>query len=569
VRLLLVVVACLLLASISCPVGLWLAGGSAAWLLLIPGLLLLFLLGLLQLGLWGSRGNLPALVRGQLDPEPVHLQHDISVQNAGKRQAYGVRIIVDLERTLAKLPARYLSFSVDLSQVVGGKWWNPEADAVEWGSGTLRAPVFDFNRPKLDLLAGALSPAYLRIGGSESDKAYYDLGAGLGRGPTIPRGYESAMTGAQWDAIQAFAARHDLGLVFTLNAGPATRDKRGRWQGDNAAELLAYTAERGYSVDVWELGNEVNIFFAVHGPSAQVTPGQYAQDLRVARALVDRFTPGARLAGQGSAYWPVLGEPLGALYGFMPGYLKGAGNVIDVVSWHYYPQQSRRGPMASRRAHPARLLDPANLDEAGHWATKINRWRDGCAPGRPVWLGETGNAQYGGEPGLSDVYLSGLWWLDQLGLMARLGQEVVVRQSLTGMDYGLLDEETLEPRPDYWHSLLWKRLMGPRVLPASARGDGADRLRVYAHTGAEAGAVTVLAINLDPAREALLDFPELEGRGHEVYAVTAPDLLGQVVLLNGEELALTGGALPVLRGKRRDEVRLEPLSYAFVRFDAG
>jgi hypothetical protein len=83
------------------------------------------------------------------------------------------------------------------------------------------------------------------------------------------------------------------------------------------------------------------------------------------------------------------------------------------------------------------------------------------------------------------------------------------------------------------------------------------------------GAITVLAINLDPARDALLTFPGLDGREREVYALTAPDLLGQTVLLNGEELALSGGLLPALRGVRRDEVRLEPLSYAFVVFAPG
>lgn len=59
-------------------------------------------------------------------------------------------------------------------------------------------------------------------------------------------------------------------------------------------------------------------------------------------------------------------------------------------------------------------------------------------------------------------------------------------------------------------------------------------------------------------------------RGRELHdAVTAPDLLGQAVLLNGEELALTGGALPSLDGVRQNDVQLEPLSYAFVRFEAG
>ena len=51
--------------------------------------------------------------------------------------------------------------------------------------------------------------------------------------------------------------------------------------------------------------------------------------------------------------------------------------------------------------------------------------------------------------------------------------------------------------------------------------------------------------------------------------MTAPDRLAQAVLPNGEELALSGGALPSLDGARQNDVRLEPLSYAFVRFEAG
>jgi heparanase 1 len=487
---------------------------------------------------------------------------------------YAVRVTLDLEQPLAELSERYLSFSVDTSQVVGGKWWNPQADRVEWSSGTVQAPVFDFDRPKLNLLTEALAPAYLRIGGSEADKVFYDLEAGPGAGPAIPEGYESVFTRGQWDAVHAFASRNDLELVCTLNAGPAARDRTSRWQDDNAAELMAYSARQGYPVAVWELGNEVNVFFSVHGLAAQVSVEQYAQDLEAVRQLVDRYTPGARLAGQGSAYWPVLGEPLGLLFGFLPGYLKHAGDFVDLITWHYYPQQSRRGPLASRRACPSRLLNPKNLDEAAHWAHKIDRWRDEYAPGTPVWLGETGNAQYGGEPGLSDVYLGGLWWLDQLGLLARQGHRVMIRQSLTGMDYGLLDEDTLEPRPDYWNSLLWKRLMGTRVYAVQAAGDGADQLRVYAQATAstDAASVTVLAINLDPQRDAVLSFPRFEGRAHEQYAVTTPDVLGRTLLLNGIELGLVDDrALPEIRAHRHEGadlpmVTVHPLSYTFVVF---
>src|SRR5690606_11187486 len=120
---------------------------------------------------------------------------------------------------------------------------------------------------------------------------------------------------------------------------------------------------------------------------------------------VDQCSPGAKLAGQGSAFIPVLGEPLSFFFGFLPSYLMQVGDLPDVVSWHYYPQQSRRAPAASRRACPSRLLDAANLDEAAYWAGKMDLWRKRWSPGRSLWLGETGNAQAGGEPGVSDTYI--------------------------------------------------------------------------------------------------------------------------------------------------------------------
>jgi heparanase 1 len=546
-----------------------------ALLVLMPTGFMLLLLLLVQLGLWGSHGNLPALLAGQFESRPKHLQRDISLGGGGAHPPYTVRVTLDLAAPIAEVSDRYLSFAVDTSQVVGGKWWNPQANRVEWRSGTVRASTFDFDRPRLDLLTRALAPAYLRVGGSEADKVYYDLDTADEAQLAVPPGYESSLTRGQWDAIHAFARRNDLRVVFALNAGPGARKRDGSWDTTNAAALMAYTARNGYTVDVWELGNEVNIFFAVHGLPARVSVQQYCRDLKSARALLAQHLPRARLAVQGSAFWPVLGEPLSRFFGFMPGVLERAGDLVDLVSWHYYPQQSRRGPMASRRASPSRLLAPNNLDEVAHWAERIANWRDRYAAGKPLWLGETGNAQFGGEPGLSDAYLGGLWWLDQLGLLARLGHQVLVRQSLCGMNYGLLDEETLEPRPDYWNSLLWKLLMGSRVYAVEASGDNAGKLRVYAQATAsgESGSVSVLAINLDHRRDANLLFPELTGRRFQVYQVNAPDVLGKRLLLNGNELGLDGGPVAQIQGAWREPpegpvLRLHPLSYAFIVYPA-
>ena len=584
-RLILLPTALYLVFTFIVPLNLWYNSGQVAWLLLLPALLGLLLFVVLRLALWGSNGGLREVIRGQSEPEPKNIPSDVSLHGTGS-PSYAVRAFVQLGEPIAEISERYLSFAIDTAQVVGGKWWDPRAARAESGSGTVITPRFDFNRAKLDTLTAALAPAYLRIGGSEADKVYYDMRGDTRVGGTgaagndapgdLPAGFDSALTRDQWDAANAFVDRNDLRLMFTLNAGPGNRTLAGNWRPENAKELLVYSAKRGYPVDVWELGNELNVFFAVHGAGEQVPVDRYCQDLKRARELIKKYARKSKLAGQGSAYWPVLGEPLAFFFGYFPEYLGGAADLLDIITWHYYPQQSRRGRFAVRRAFPSRLLDPANLDEARYWAGEIAACRDRLADGKPIWLGETGNAQFGGEPGVSDVFIGGLWWLDQLGLMARSGQQVVIRHTLTGMDYGLIDEDTLEPRPDYWNSLLWKRLMGERVYAVEKTGENSEKLRMYAHGSASGSgdddSVTVLAINLDHQRDAVLTLPDFFDGTCELYRITTPDVFGSTVLLNGQPLGLVNDQkLPIVNGERQTNkemprVKINPLSYAFIRF---
>src|SRR5690606_12184340 len=108
---------------------------------------------------------------------------------------------------------------------------------------------------------------------------------------------------------------------------------------------------------------------------------------------------------------------------------------------------------ASRRAEVETLLVPEHLDEIDRWAEEV----EDAAAGTEVWLGETSHAQCGGEPELSNRYVTGFWWLDQLGQVAQRGQGRVLRQALTGGHYSLVRDDDLEPHPDYFTSVLWKR----------------------------------------------------------------------------------------------------------------
>ena len=513
--------------------------------------------------LWDSHGHLLAIVEGQLDRGPALTDTDVSAHPPPDAPPVAVQVSVDTSTTLRTIERRYLSFAIDTSAVVGGKWWDPKADGTEMGSGTVHAPIFDFDRPRLDVLTRALAPAFLRIGGSEADKVYYDMKATGERPPAPPPGFESVLTGRMWDSVNAFARRTGLDLVMTLNAGPASRQATGQWRADNAQALIAYSHDRGYQIAYWELGNELNLYWFVHGLVQRVAVEQYAEDLARLRQIISPYYPAAKVSGQSAAFWPVLGEPLGLLFGFQSKYARLVGGNTDMFGWHYYPQQSRRGPVASRRANPGRLLDPDNLDEVVHWAQRNATLRDAYSPGRPLWLGETGNAQFGGEPGLSDRYLASLWWLDQLGLLAVHDHDVVVRQTLCGLNYQLITDDTLAPLPDYWASLLWKRLMGRKVL--STKVTGSRKARAYAHLSPDGRSVTVLLINLHHDRPLVVrGLPT--GSSAKVYAVTAKDLFGTEVLLNGEPLTMIDDAtLPELRPAAPTRtLTVHPLSYTFV-----
>lgn len=475
-------------------------------------------------------GTTDAWIGAALSPPPVGRDEGALLRNEP------VLISINREHALQRVDARFLSLAIDTSQLLGGHFWSASG-RVEVGRGSERVPPLDLERPRLLALARALGPAYLRVGGTEADHVYYSVGAA--RGSERPPEYELELDEATWAALVAFARAARFELAFTVNAGPSARDATGAWRPDNAEQLIEHAAERGDPIALWELGNEVNGYWFIHGMWNQPSGAQYGRDLWSFRRALARHFQAPRVAGPASVFFPRLGEPSLAERDFTAQALESGGAALDVVSWHYYPQQSRRCPVATRRAHAGHLLAPSELDEGERWSAQLIQLRDRWAPAAQLWLGETGHAQCGGEPGLSDRYASGLWWLDRLGQAARGGQAVVVRQTLLGSDYGLLDGVTLEPRPDYYNSLLWRRLMGEVVLDTSV-APGNPYVRAYAHCSAHGSGVSVLVLNVHPGREAKF---EIEGAPRELwrYQLTAPSLDSRTLFLNGTPLGEGNG----------------------------
>ena len=208
-----------------------------------------------------------------------------------------------------------------------------------------------------------------------------------------------------------------------------------------------------------------------------------------------------------------------------------------------------------------RCLTPAYLDRNPAAEAYYAGLRDKYAPGKPIWLTETGEAACGGDRSAS-TFVDTFRFMDQLGQLAQKNVQTVMVNTLASSDYGLVDETTHLPRPDYWAALLWKQLMGTKVLDPGIVPN--DTLRIYAHCMKDVpGGVTLMALNIDQKSEHVVQVPLAGTR----YTLSASELLSKTVLLNGTPLELTAdGSLPKLAGKpvRSGELSLPPRTISFL-----
>ncbi|XP_077441962.1 heparanase [Vanacampus margaritifer] len=367
------------------------------------------------------------------------------------------------------------------------------------------------------------------------------------------------------DELHAFANASGLELIFGLNA--LLRNADNSWNASNAQALLRYCQERRYRVS-WELGNEPNSFEKKAG--FRVSGEQLGQDFTRLRQMMSR-SPWHRSA---RLYGPDVGQPRGRTLDLLDGFLRSGAHAIDACTWHHYYVNGRDTSLDD-------FLDPKVLDSLALKTKQVIKAMRRVSPGKPVWLGETSSAYGGGAVGLSDTFAAGFMWLDKLGTAAKGGVSVVMRQVLIGSGaYHLLDER-LDPLPDFWLTLVHKRVVGRGVLSAgsfSAR-TGSGRVRLYLHCAAapryREGAVALIAINLNKMAANVSVPSRLASGGHVDAFVLQSDrpgldgLLSRGVTLNGDPLKMSGLSLPQLEGRRlvvSEHVGLPAFSLAFFVF---
>ncbi|KAM9143726.1 heparanase isoform 2-T2 [Pangshura tecta] len=251
-------------------------------------------------------------------------------------------------------------------------------------------------------------------------------------------------------------------------------------------------------------------------------------------------------------YGPDVGQPRKNTQKLLKSFLKSGGKVIDSVTWHHYYINGR---IATRED----FLSPEVLDTFITAVKDVLQIVDGTVPGKKVWLGETSSAYGGGAPRLSNTYVAGFMWLDKLGLSARMGIDVVMRQVFYGAGTYHLVDANFEPLPDYWLSLLYKKLVGTKVLKVDLKGADPKKLRVYLHCTNnhnpmyKEGDVTLFLLNLYNVTKHVQLPHNLSSKHIDEYLLLPhgdQHILSRSVQLNGHVLRMVDNkTLPALTKK--------------------
>ena len=477
---------------------------------------------------------------------------------------------------LGTVDPRYVSYNVEMVEVTGGRFWKPYKSAsagapakpnlaangnqqvgIDPNLFQYRQPI-DLSNPRLRKLAEALGPSYVRVSGTWQNTTFFQNDDRPARAEP-PQGFRAVLTRAEWKGVIDFARATDDKIVTSFAIGAGTRDASGVWTPAQAQTFLDYTKSVGGSIAAAEYMNEPT-FPGPGGAPAGYDAEAFARDAKVFEAFVRKASPQTVFLGPGS-----VGEGISLAAGGMKikllatdDLMKATGPIFDAFSYHFYGTVSRRcmGNMSADKALTAEWLDRTDVVE-GFYASL----RDKYLPGKPMWLTETAEAACGGDQ-FAGEFVDTFRYLNQLGTLAQKGVQAVMHNTLASSDYGFLNEETLEPRPDYWAALLWKRTMGNVVLDPGSQAD--EKIRVYAQCSAGGkGGVAILALNTDTEQEHELTLPKAAER----LTLTASDLSSSDVLLNGTALkAGADGSVGPLKSVhvRAGSVHLAPSSVTFL-----
>lgn len=445
---------------------------------------------------------------------------------------------------VATVDARYQGYNIEMVEVTGGRFWAPYGGPAN--ERYRQRPPIDLTNARLIALAGGLGPSLLRVSGTWANNTYLEAEGEHLSAP--PPGFVQVLSRAQWKNVVAFSKAVDAPLVTSFAVSNGTRGADGVWTLDQAQRRLDLTREAGGSIYAAEFFNEANMPSAAPEMPRHYTAANYGAEFRIFRDWARKNAPDMKILGPGGVGEAGLlkNVPVASEFGThvsTESMMQANPTSVDAVSYHFYGSVSQRCiGLGIGTASKADALTPGWLDMTVRDYRYYAALRDRFEPGKPMWNTETAQAACGGSPWAS-TFLDSFRYLNQNAVLAQLGVQAIQHNTLAASDYGLIDRDTLAPRPNYWAAVLWHRTMGSIVLASPKSPSPA--LRLYAHCLAgRPGGVAVLALNTGEAPQRL----RLGGVG-QGWTMTGQPIDTRSVLINDQTPGLdANGALTGLGG---------------------
>ncbi|KAI7740648.1 hypothetical protein M8C21_030146 [Ambrosia artemisiifolia] len=300
-------------------------------------------------------------------------------------------------------------------------WWPPEKcdyGTCSWDHSSLLNVLFDQSErsnPKIkcDLknkifknAIKAFSPLKIRLGGTLQDKVIYQTNNHQKPcNPFIKNtselfGYTNGcLSLSRWDELNRFFQETRAVVTFGLNAliGKtvlANGSAFGAWDPTNAEALMRYTVKKNYTIDGWELGNELS----GKGIGARISASQYAHDTLTLYHMVHRVYKGIERK-------PLIIAPGGFFdpSWFMK-FLNKTSKTLNAVSHHIYSLGSGMDGNLT-----ARILDPSYLDEAAKIFKKLESTINASSSSASAWVSEAGGAYNSGQNLVTNAFVFSFW----------------------------------------------------------------------------------------------------------------------------------------------------------------
>ena len=240
-----------------------------------------------------------------------------------------------------------------------------------------------------------LGSSVLRIGGNTVDQTFW-----TSTGESAPSWSIATITPADLTALNTLAKASGWKVILGVNMK--------HYDPARAADEAAHAAAAlGSSLQAVEIGNEPDLYSQYKGNTAQ-----YFTDFQAYVSTITKAVPGVRIEGSDAA-----GSPTGT---FQTAFVNAESrlshpNVIELTS-HYYPlsdcSSTSNPTIAQLLGTTVRNNETAAADGAVSQAKKLNL---------PAVFDEGNSVVCEGMPGVSDVYASALWEIDEQLDFAREG----------------------------------------------------------------------------------------------------------------------------------------------------